>query len=458
MGAARKFDLDHRLEDYFATLRSTPAREVLKRHACNWQMYAAVTGSALAMVTNASAQIIGSGIQDIAADPIASARIAQHFLANSQNLAVRNVIRLAMATGNSGKIALSSQTQAPSISPGGVVPLYSTSSIIQPGELVSIFGTNLASGIANWNGNFPTSLGGSSVEINGKAAFLIYVSPTQINLQAPDDTTTGPVPVVVKTGAGSATSTVTLSPFAPAFNLLDAKYVTGIILRRNGSGAYGGGTYDLLGPTGKSFGYPTRAAVPGDTVELFAVGLGPTTPAIPAGELFTGAAPVNNPIHLYLNNVRVTPTFVGLSSAGIYQINLNVPSGLGQGDVPIVAIAGGIETQMGVKFSLEVCPNTNLVTGGCSSGSIFVGGGTGIGPGGSGFGTGGGTLGPTGGTPRGGSGGGTGGGGGSGGGSGGSGALRRGTNPYQPRLRFEPRVEQALPPANRFFPDGGSEG
>jgi hypothetical protein len=65
MGAARKFDLDHRLEAYFATLRSAALREALKRSAGNWQLYAAVTGSALAMVTNASAQIIGSGIPDI---------------------------------------------------------------------------------------------------------------------------------------------------------------------------------------------------------------------------------------------------------------------------------------------------------------------------------------------------------------------------------------------------------
>jgi uncharacterized protein (TIGR03437 family) len=439
MGAARKFDLERRLEDYFATLRSAPGREVLPRNACSWQMYAAVTGSALAMVTNASAQIIGGGMRNITADPIASARVAQEYLANSQNMPLRNAIRLAMTPGNSEKIALSSQAQAPSISPGGVVPLYGTLNIIQPGELVSIFGTNLAGETANWHGNFPTSLGGTSVEINGKAAFLIYVSPSQINLQAPDDTTTGPVTVVVKTARGSATSTVTLDSFAPAFNLLDAKYVTGIILRPNGSGAYGGGTYDLLGPTGRSLGYSTVAAVPGDIVELFACGFGPTTPEVPAGEAFTGAAPVNSPIRVYIHNVLVVPTFVGLSSAGIYQINLNVPSGLGQGDVPIVAFAGGLRTQMGVKFSLELCQNTKLVTGGCSSGPIVTGGGTGIGPGGSGLVTGGGTVGPTGGAPPGGSGGGTGGGGGSRGGSGGgSGALRRGTQPYEPRLRFPP--------------------
>jgi len=90
--------------------------------------------------------------------------------------------------------ARTSQAQAPSISPGGVVPLCGTVSIIQPGEWVSIFGNNLASGTAIWNGDFPTSLGGTKVEIDGKAAYLQFVSPGQINLQAPDDTATGRYP------------------------------------------------------------------------------------------------------------------------------------------------------------------------------------------------------------------------------------------------------------------------
>ncbi len=44
MGAPRKTDLDRRLEAYFATLRPTPLRDVIKRSAANWPIYAAVTG------------------------------------------------------------------------------------------------------------------------------------------------------------------------------------------------------------------------------------------------------------------------------------------------------------------------------------------------------------------------------------------------------------------------------
>jgi uncharacterized protein (TIGR03437 family) len=365
MGATRKADLDGRLEAYFVTLRASSVRELLKRSAANWQIYAAVTSSAVAMATGASASDIGSGLRDVAADPVASVLASNRDFASFKNMPSMNAIRLAIARQHAG--VHSDQTSpvgAPSISAGGIVPLFSTVNIIQPGEWVSIYGTNLASGIAVWNGDFPTLLGGTSVEIDGKPAYLEFVSPGQINLQAPDDAARGTVSVVVTTAAGSATSTVTLSDYGPSFSILDTAHVAGIIVRTNGTGAYGKGSYDILGPTGSSFGYPTVAANPGDIVELFAVGFGPTTPEVPAGEAFSGAAPVTNPITLYINNVIVKPSFVGLSGAGLYQINLVVPSGMGTGDVPLMALAGGMQTPAGVLFSLAAAGATNTGTGG----------------------------------------------------------------------------------------------
>jgi uncharacterized protein (TIGR03437 family) len=197
------------------------------------------------------------------------------------------------------------------------------------------------------------SLGGTSVTIDGKAAYLSYVNPNQINLQAPDDPATGPVPVVIATLDGTSTSTVRLAQFAPSFLLLDSNHVAGIILRSNGSGAYGGGTYDIIGPTGNSLGYATVPAKAGDTVELFAGGLGPTNPEVHAGEAFSGAAPTTNPVGLFINNVTVSPTFAGLSSAGVYQINLTLPADLGTGDVALQASVGGSQTHTGVVISLQ---------------------------------------------------------------------------------------------------------
>jgi uncharacterized protein (TIGR03437 family) len=224
---------------------------------------------------------------------------------------------------------------------------------VQPGEWISIFGSNLASATATWNNDFPTSLGATSVTIDNKAAYLWFVSPMQINLQVPDDSTLGSVNVVVTTSGGTATSTVTLGQFGPSFNLLDSSHVAAIILRPDGSGAYGGGTYDIVGPTGTSLGYKTVAAKAGDTVELFGVGFGPTNPAVPAGKAYSGAAPTTNPVQLRINNVTVTPSFAGLVAAGLYQVNVQIPSGLGTGDVPLQATVGGDSTPTGRVISLQ---------------------------------------------------------------------------------------------------------
>jgi hypothetical protein len=53
--------LDQRLEAYFASLRAS-LRERLKRSPANWQIYAAVSSSAMAMMTSAAAAQLGSGV------------------------------------------------------------------------------------------------------------------------------------------------------------------------------------------------------------------------------------------------------------------------------------------------------------------------------------------------------------------------------------------------------------
>ncbi len=246
-----------------------------------------------------------------------------------------------------------SNPNAPQISSNGVVPLFSTATTIQPTSWISIYGTNLATSTALWTGNFPTSLGGASVTVNGKPGYLYYASPTQLNLQAPSDTATGSVNVVVTTGNGTSTSTVTLGQFGPSFSSLDGKHVAGIILRLDGSGAFGGGTYDIVGPTGTSLGYKTVAAKAGDSLVLFGVGFGPTNPVVAAGQAYSGAAPTTSAVTLLINNKSVTPAFAGLTSAGLYQFNLTVPSGLGTGDVPLQGMVGGVTTPTGAVVSLQ---------------------------------------------------------------------------------------------------------
>ena len=189
--------------------------------------------------------------------------------------------------------------------------------------------------------------------INGKAGYLWYVSPLQINLQAPDDDALGPVEVIVTTVAGTAQATVSLAEASPSFNLLDGTHIAGIIVRSDGTGAYGGGAYDIVGPTGSALGYPTVAAKAGDTLSLFGVGFGPTDPPVPAGREFIGAATAVYPVQLIINGQMVIPDWVGISAAGLFQLNLTVPFGLGAGDQPIQALVNGVSSPIGVVLSLQ---------------------------------------------------------------------------------------------------------
>ena len=113
----------------------------------------------------------------------------------------------------------------PTIDADGVVSGASFQPGIVPGSWLTIKGSNLSPVASDtWdkaivNGNLPTSLDGVSVSVGGKPAYVYFISPGQINVQAPD-VGAGPVPVTVTTPSGtSAAVTATVVAQAPAFFL-----------------------------------------------------------------------------------------------------------------------------------------------------------------------------------------------------------------------------------------------
>jgi uncharacterized protein (TIGR03437 family) len=88
-------------------------------------------------------------------------------------------------------------------------------------------------------------------------------------------------------------------------------------------------------------------------VELFGVGFGPTTPPVPAGQPFTGTAVTTNMVQLTIGGKSVVPLGAGEGSAGLYQVNVTIPAGLGTGDLALGATVGGLQTQTGVFISLQ---------------------------------------------------------------------------------------------------------
>jgi uncharacterized protein (TIGR03437 family) len=206
---------------------------------------------------------------------------------------------------------------------------------------VTIQGSNLSSTTRAWrdsdfvNGKLPTQLDGVSATVNGKAAFVYYVSPTQLNVLAPDDTATGPVPVQVTNAGGPGNSfTANENAVSPAFFLFSPKYPAAV----HTTGIY-------VGPAGLIAGGNFAPAKPGETILLFGTGFGPTNPALPAGQLVTTAAPLVNSVTVKIGGKTATVPFSGLSGSGLDQLNVTIPSGLPDGDAALEVTVLGSSTQ-----------------------------------------------------------------------------------------------------------------
>lgn len=228
---------------------------------------------------------------------------------------------------------------APAITSAGVVNGASFKDGIAPGSWVAIFGQNLAAGTRALtssdvvNGSMPVSLGGVSVNVNNKPAFLYYVSPTQINVLAPADSATGAVSVTVSNSAGtSSAAAATLMSAAPALFA-------------------SGGNVAAVRPDGTVIDGSNVTAKAGEALEIFGTGFGPTTPAVTPGVVFSGSAPLAAPATVTVGGAPATVTYSGLVGTGLYQLNIVVPN-LTSGSYPVVATVNGVASQSGVMLKI----------------------------------------------------------------------------------------------------------
>jgi uncharacterized protein (TIGR03437 family) len=187
-------------------------------------------------------------------------------------------------------------------------------------------------------------LDGVAVSIDGKPAYVEYISPSQINVLAPDDLTLGTVQVQV-TAAGQASNgfPVGTQQFAPAFFTLDGgKYVA----------AQHSADYSLIGAPGAIPG--ATPAQPGEIILMYGTGFGPTTPPLPTANQVTTAEPLAaNAVQISIGGVPATVDYAGLVESGLYQFNVTVPAGLPSGDAPVVATIGGESTQSQLYITIQ---------------------------------------------------------------------------------------------------------
>lgn len=221
---------------------------------------------------------------------------------------------------------------------------------IAPNTWVEIKGSNLAApGDSRiWQGSdfvgnsMPTRLDNVSATVNGKPAFVYYISPMQVNILTPPDALSGPAQVeVTYNGATSAAFTAPAQSISPSFFVFNGgPYVAAT--HSNGS---------LIGPATL---YPDAStpAKPGETIVLYANGFGSTNVPVQSGSVSQSGMLSPLPA-VKIGGITATVQFAGLVAPGEFQFNVVVPASLSNGDQSITATSGGGSTQSGTLVTIH---------------------------------------------------------------------------------------------------------
>jgi len=213
----------------------------------------------------------------------------------------------------------------PLISPPGVVNAASYVAGSAPGGLVSVFGTGLsdAAGIVTANSNpLPTALAGASIDFSGTLVPMLAAANVggqeQINFQVPFEQASSPTllngsPYLITVKRGR------LLGFAANFQTTFQS--PGIFTLSDGTAAILHADYSLV-----SASSPAHA---GETILIYATGLGWVDPPVPTGTpapVSPLSATVPTPI-VMIGGAASNVQFSGLAPgfAGLYQLNVTIP-------------------------------------------------------------------------------------------------------------------------------------
>jgi uncharacterized protein (TIGR03437 family) len=195
---------------------------------------------------------------------------------------------------------------------------------LAPRMLIAIYGANLASQPDQSTGvSFPTQLADVQVIVGGSPIPLYYASPTQINAVLPESAT-GLTQITIQNSAGKNSLNVLVAAASPA------------IFTQDSSGA---GPASALKASDQSLITASNPLQAGDTVELYATGLGLTM--------------TNNDLQVALQQPTVTiggiacpVTFAGAAPnyIGLDQINCTIPAGIAASATSPVVIMSGSQT------------------------------------------------------------------------------------------------------------------
>jgi adhesin/invasin len=288
------------------------------QNGANWLTVGPATGTAPSTVTvtvNSTGLAAGSYQGTITITPISGTNV----------------------TGGAQTMTVGLAIDAPMVAQGGVVDGATFSQdAVASGSIASLFGVNLATTTATASAApislsaggdpttlaLPTALGRTQVLVNNTPAPLFYVSPTQINFQMPPSVFGTNIPiVVVSNGVRSLAATVNVTPIAP--RIFVAPGNQGAVLNQDSSA--------------NSSNNPASA---GSVIQIFADGLGATNPPAVMGQLASStslAMTIQTPtVTVGGQNAEILFSGLAPGSAGLYQVNARVPSGVAAGSsVPL---------------------------------------------------------------------------------------------------------------------------
>jgi uncharacterized protein (TIGR03437 family) len=201
-----------------------------------------------------------------------------------------------------------------------------------PGMLLSVFGEGLANTTRKITDNpLPFSASGVSATVNGMGAPLLYISPTQIDLQIPFEVGVGPAVLGINNNGQIAGFSLQMAPAAP-----------GIFS-------------DAAGNI-----FPQISPKPGDTATLYISGGGEVTPA-----LKTAFAPAANaapstlpkpllPVSATIDGAPAFVQFIGHAPGlvGLMQLNFIVPADAAPGVHRVIVTIGGVPSPP-VRFTVQ---------------------------------------------------------------------------------------------------------
>jgi uncharacterized protein (TIGR03437 family) len=248
--------------------------------------------------------------------------------------------------------------QTPAVLDKGVVNSVTQdrAQAIAAGSIVSIFGSELASGAAMADSvPLSTSIAGISVTFNDKPAAIRQVSPTLISVQAPWDLTGESATVVVtRNGVASEARTVPLAAYSPGIYAISNLGISNLALAMNSDGT-------LAQPEGAIPGLNSRPARFGETVVILATGLGPVDPPAPAvGEASKDV--VRNVLNLPQVMVgsaaaTVQTATLAANNPGVYHVAVTIPDTAPVGGaIPLQLEIGGFTSPNTTTMAVAMPP------------------------------------------------------------------------------------------------------